>query len=109
MDMELSNHSQINSLIGSIEYSKDAVVSKIILNNQGGSVTLFAFDKGQGLSEHSAPFDALVNIIDGKVNISINKENYLVSAGEWIIMPANIPHALKSVTAFKMVLTMIKN
>jgi quercetin dioxygenase-like cupin family protein len=84
-----------------INYADQAVVSKQILKQQKGNITLFAFDKDQELTEHKTPFDALVTIIDGKANI--------LEAGESIIMPANIAHALKAVEKFKMVLTMIKN
>lgn len=93
----------------SIEYADKAVVSKHILKKATGNITLFAFDKGEGLSEHTAPFDAVVNIIDGKADIIINGESHILEAGESIIMPADIPHALNAVERFKMVLVMIKN
>ena len=91
-----------------IEYSDDSIVSKEIHNTEAGSVTLFAFDKNQGLSEHTAPFDALVQIIDGTGTIIIDGSEHQVNAGELIIMPANVPHAVKAYDKFKMLLTMIK-
>jgi len=91
-----------------IEYSEGGIISKQILKNQAGNVTLFSFDKGQGLSEHTAPFDALVQIIDGKAKISIGGTPRIVGTGQIIIMPANILHALYAEEQFKMVLTMIK-
>ena len=93
----------------SIEYAKQAVVSKHILKKETGSISLFAFDKGEGLSEHTAPFDAVVFIVDGKAEIIIDGNSNVLDAGETIVMPANIPHALKAVEQFKMVLTMIKS
>ncbi|MFP4467257.1 MAG: cupin domain-containing protein [Candidatus Goldiibacteriota bacterium] len=92
-----------------IEYSEGSVVSKTLIDKKTGTVTLFAFSSGQGLSEHTAPFDALVNVIDGKAEISIGGEKKEVSAGESIIMPADIPHSLKAAEKFKMMLVMIKN
>jgi quercetin dioxygenase-like cupin family protein len=97
------------SNIESVEYPKGAIVSKAIIDNESGSVTIFAFDKGQGLSEHSAPFDALANILDGSVEITLENKPVTLTAGESILMPANIPHALKAVEKFKMMLIMIKN
>ena len=91
-----------------IDYSTGGIVSKQILKNRAGNVTLFSFDKGQGLSEHTAPFDALVQVLDGEAEIRINGEPHMVKAGEIIIMPANITHALQAVESFKMLLTMIK-
>jgi quercetin dioxygenase-like cupin family protein len=74
-----------------------------------GTVTLFAFDAGQGLSEHTAPFDAMVSVLDGQVEITISGKKYALKTGDMIVMPANQPHALKAVTSFKMLLTMIKS
>ncbi len=91
------------------DYQQGAVVSKEILKKDTGSVTLFAFDKGQGLSEHTAPFDALVSILDGCAEITIEGVAYQVRAGEIIIMPAHKPHALKAVERFKMMLVMIRS
>lgn len=92
-----------------INYADKAVVSKQILKQQKGNITLFALDKGEGISEHKTPFDALVNVVDGKADIIIDGQSNILEAGESIIMPANIPHALKAVEKFKMVLTMIKS
>ena len=93
----------------SISYAEKAVVSKHILKKQTGNTSLFAFDKGEGLSEHTTPFDALVMIVDGKTEITIDATSHLLQTGDSIIMPANIPHALKAVEKFKMVLTMIRD
>jgi quercetin dioxygenase-like cupin family protein len=92
-----------------VEYQKGAVVSRQIINKPTGTVTVFAFDKGEGLSEHTAPFDALVQIVDGEAEVTISgKANRLV-AGEMIIMPAGQPHALKAPARFKMALIMIRS
>ena len=90
-------------------YQQGAVVSKEILKKDTGTVTVFAFDKGQGLSEHTAPFDALVCILDGTAEIIISGKSSQVSEGEMIIMPAHEPHALKANERFKMMLVMIKS
>jgi quercetin dioxygenase-like cupin family protein len=92
-----------------VEYSEGSIVSKTLLDKKTGTITLFAFDKGQALSEHTAPFEAMVNVIDGKAEIKINGQPFEVTAGESIIMPANIPHAVKAVEKFKMLLIMVKN
>lgn len=91
------------------DYQDGAVVSKEILKKETGTVTLFAFDKDQGLSEHTAPFDALVSILDGKAEIIISGKSHHVNEGESIIMPANEPHALKAIERFKMMLIMIRS
>lgn len=90
-----------------IDYSNGGVVSKQVSKNAAGNVTLFSFDEGQGLSEHSAPFDAMVHILDGEAEITIGGKANIVKSGEIIIMPANIPHALHANERFKMLLTMI--
>ena len=92
----------------SIEYANKAVVSKHVLKKDTGNISLFAFDKGEGLSEHTTPFDATVLIVDGKAEIIIDGHAHILHTGESIVMPANIPHALKALERFKMVLTMIK-
>lgn len=92
-----------------VGYQKDTVVSKTIIDKKTGTVTLFAFDQGQGLSEHTAPFDAMVQVLDGEVEIRISGNPHRVKAGQIIIMPANEPHALKAVAPFKMLLTMIRS
>lgn len=90
------------------QYQEGSIVSRQITKTDGGNVTLFAFDAGQGLSEHTAPFDALVHILDGEGEIYISGEKFILSAGEAIIMPADKPHALKAVVPFKMMLVMIR-
>jgi quercetin dioxygenase-like cupin family protein len=92
-----------------IEYQEGSVVSREIVRKETGTVTIFAFDKGEGLSEHSAPFDAMVQIVDGTALITIGGEENTVKKGQMIIMPANIPHALHAVEKYKMVLTMIRS
>lgn len=99
---------EAKSLVNLVDYQDDSIVSKEIIKKDKGTVTIFAFDKGQGLSEHIAPFDALVYIFDGKAQISIAKKAHQLKAGETIIMPANKPHSLKAVERFKMLLVMIK-
>jgi quercetin dioxygenase-like cupin family protein len=91
-----------------IEYAEGAVVSKTIIKEPTGTITLFAFDKGQGLSPHTAPFDALVQVMEGKVMITVGDERAEMEAGEAIILPANITHAVEATESFKMLLTMIK-
>jgi len=91
-----------------VDYSEGAIVSRTIIKNQAGTVTLFAFDEGQALSEHSTPFDALVLVLDGEVELVIGGETILATTGETVIMPANVPHAVNAVRKFKMLLTMIK-
>ncbi|MDD5045195.1 MAG: cupin domain-containing protein [Candidatus Omnitrophica bacterium] len=91
-----------------LDYQRDSVVSREIIRKDSGSVTLFAFDQGQGLSEHTAPFDALVYIADGSAKIMISGKPHSVKKGEMIIMPAHKPHALKAIRRFKMLLIMIK-
>jgi quercetin dioxygenase-like cupin family protein len=92
----------------SVDYSTDGIVSKLVLDRTVGNVTLFAFDKSQRLSEHSAPFDAMLQVVEGTGEVIINKIPYQLGPGETIIMPANIPHAVNAIEKFKMVLTMIK-
>jgi len=91
-----------------VDYSGGSVISKNILKNTAGNVSLFSFDKNESLSEHTAPFDALVQVVDGKAEVLIKGESFMLNKGESIIMPANVPHALKAVESFKMILTMIK-
>lgn len=102
------NHSTIFDLSKSVDYSDGSVVSKTITKKTTGNLSLFAFDKGQGLSEHSAPFDAIIQILDGNAEISIDKKPYNLTAGQFIIMPANIPHSVFAHERFKMLLIMIK-
>jgi quercetin dioxygenase-like cupin family protein len=99
---------QVGNLLDQIDYQNGSVVSKEIIKKDKGTVTLFAFDKGQGLSEHTAPFDALVYVFDGKAEVLISGQPFSLKAGELIIMPANKPHALKAVERFKMILVMVR-
>ncbi len=95
--------------VESIEYAGGSVVSKTILKKPGGNITLFAFDKGEGLAEHSSPYEALVQLLDGSAEITIGETPYQLHTGQGIILPANIPHSLKANEPFKMMLTMIKS
>ena len=91
-----------------VDYSAGGVVSKQIVKSAAGNITLFSFDKGEGLSEHTAPFDALVQILEGEMEIVVDGNHYRMKAGESLVLPANVPHALTAVKRFKMLLTMIK-
>ena len=93
---------------GLVAYQEGAVVSRVILKKATGNVTLFAFDRGQELSEHTTPFEALVQVLDGAAEITVGGTPYTVRAGEMILMPANVPHALRAPERFKMALTMIR-
>jgi quercetin dioxygenase-like cupin family protein len=95
-------------LAGLLDYQEGAVVSRTIVDKKTGTVTLFAFDKGEGLSEHTAPFDALVYVLDGEAAITVSGRESRVTAGEMLIMPANQPHALRATTRFKMLLVMVR-
>ncbi|MGB7054276.1 MAG: cupin domain-containing protein [bacterium] len=99
---------EITRLNNSVKYQTDSIVSREIIKKPTGTVTLFAFDQEQGLSEHTAPFDALVYIVDGEAEINISGKKHSLKTGEMIIMPANKPHALKARQRFKMLLVMIK-
>jgi len=101
--------SKVFSFDGSIEYSDGGIVSKTILKKETGNISLFSFDKGEALSEHTAPFDAIIQVVDGKAEIVIGGKSFYLEAGQSIIMPASITHAVKAVEKFKMVLTMIKS
>jgi len=92
-----------------VQYQENSVVSKQILDKKAGTLTLFAFAKGQGLSEHTAPYDATILVIDGKAEIMIGGKPHEVGAGQMIIMPANVPHAVKAPVPFKMLLIMIRS
>ena len=105
----MESSSNVNSLNNLAWYQKESIVSKVVIKKQTGNVTLFAFDKGQELSEHTAPFDALVHVFEGQGNIILNGKSNITKSGEMIIMPANIPHALKAVERFKMMLVMIRS
>jgi len=94
---------------GLVEYQEGSIVSRTVLKKETGTVTMFAFDAGQGLSEHTAPFDALVQIIDGEAEIKVASEVFRLASGAAVILPANVPHALTAVRRFKMLLTMIRD
>jgi len=115
MDVERNMKKQVNikgKVFNSkafVEYQKGAVVSREILNRKTGTVTVFSFDKGEGLSEHTAPFDALVCILDGKAKITVSGKPNTVAQGEFILLPAGKPHTLKAISKFKMMLVMIRS
>ncbi len=94
---------------GLVSYQSGSVVSRTLIDRKTGTITLFSFEAGQGLSEHTAPFDAFVQIVDGTADVTIDGKVQRVSAGEFIIMPSNIPHSLKAVEKFKMMLVMIRS
>ena len=96
-------------IIDLVGYQQGSVVSRVMLKQKGGNVTLFAFDEGQELSEHTAPFDALVSVLEGEVEVTISGIPLCLGAGEMVILPANQPHALKAIARFKMMLTMIRS
>ena len=99
---------EVKQLVELLQYQNGSIVSHVLLKNKGGTVTLFAFDVGEGLSEHTAPFDALVVVTDGEADIEIAGESFRVKQGETIILPANRPHAVRAATRFKMLLIMIR-
>lgn len=92
-----------------VDYQNGAVVSRALVDEEGGTLTAFAFDEGQGLSEHTAPYEAVVLAVEGEVDIKISGRDFHLKEGEMIIMPANKPHALKAVTNFKMILIMVRS
>ncbi|MFA5272488.1 MAG: cupin domain-containing protein [Candidatus Omnitrophota bacterium] len=102
------NNTRAFCLDKAISYEKGAIVSKELVKKEAGTVTLFSFDKGQALSEHTAPFDALLYIIDGEAKVRISKKSHTVKAGQMLIMPANKPHSLSADSRFKMLLVLIK-
>jgi len=91
-----------------ITYAEGSIVSKTIVDNSAGTVTLFAFDAGQGLSEHTAPYDALVHVVEGEAQVVIAGAEHLLRSGRMIVMPANVPHAVRAAQRFKMILTMVR-
>ena len=99
---------QVLNFVEMVAYQEGSIVSRQITKAETGNVTLFAFDTGQALSEHTAPFDALVHVLDGSAEVSISGQLFTVESGEAIVMPANQPHALKANQPFKMLLTMIR-
>ena len=100
---------QVKNLAGLVGYQEDSVVSRTVLNKQTGTVTLFALDQGQTLSEHTAPFDAMVHVLDGRAEVTISGNTVSLGEGEMIVLPANVPHALRAEEKFKMLLVMIKS
>jgi quercetin dioxygenase-like cupin family protein len=92
-----------------VNYQEGSVVSRQVMRRKAGNVTLFAFSEGEGLSEHTTPFDALVQVLDGEARITVGGQEYRVGTGDSILMPADVPHALRADVRFKMLLTMIKS
>lgn len=105
----MSDEPTVGRVVDLVAYQDDAIVSRIVVKREAGNVTLFAFDAGQELSEHTAPYDALVQVVEGDAAITIAGRPYRVGAGEMILMPARQPHAVKAVSRFKMLLTMIRS
>ncbi|WP_417913497.1 cupin domain-containing protein [Candidatus Electronema sp. JM] len=105
----MSNEAKLMRLTELAAYQEGAVISKTLLSKLTGTVTLFAFDKDQGLSEHTAPFDAMVQLLDGEADITVGGQLFQLRQGDMLIMPAQVPHALHAVTPFKMLLTMIRS
>jgi len=108
MELKPFKSARIMNFINLVEYSNNGVISKRIIDKTTGNITLFSFDQGQRLSEHTAPFDAMVQVLEGESKVSISKTAFNLIAGDSIIMPANVPHAIYATTRFKMLLTMIK-
>lgn len=104
----VARSAEVRQLVDLLQYQDGSIVSRVLLKNKGGTVTLFAFDVGEGLSEHTAPFDALVVVTDGEADIEIAGDSFKVRQGETIILPANRPHAVRAATRFKMLLIMIR-
>jgi quercetin dioxygenase-like cupin family protein len=101
--------SKVENMAGLVGYQAGSVVSRTIIDRPAGTLTLFAFDAGQGLSEHTAPFDALVYLLEGSAEVTISGRSLRLEPGEMVIMPARQPHALKAVRRFKMLLVMVKS
>ena len=101
--------SKVFSFSDSVEYASGGILSKTVLKKETGNISLFSFAKGEALSEHTAPFDAMIQVVDGKAEVIIGGKSFILESGQTIIMPANIPHAVKAIEKFKMVLTMIKS
>jgi quercetin dioxygenase-like cupin family protein len=100
--------SQAVDLAGLVDYAEGSIVSRTLVENDAGTLTLFAFDQGQGLSEHTTPFDALVHVLDGEAELTIGGETVAATAGQAVLMPADVPHAVKAARRFKMLLTMLR-
>ena len=106
---EKEMHGRVLRLVDLVNYQEGSVVSRTIIDKEAGTVTLFAFDQGEGLSEHKAPFDALVYVIDGEAEVVLSGKPLVLKRGEMVVMPANKSHALRAIKRFKMVLTMIRS
>jgi len=104
-----SSFPEVMNLSGLIEYQTGSVVSRTLIKKEKGTLTLFAFDNGEALSEHTAPFDAFVYMLDGEASVTVEEKSYKLSAGEALILPANRPHSVKAIQRFKMLLTMIRS
>ncbi len=100
---------RVENLAAMLQFQDKAIVSRMLVKNAGGSVTLFAFDAGEGLSEHRAPFDALVVAVEGRADIVVGGEHHALGAGDTLLMPANTPHAVTPLSPFKMMLVMIRD
>ena len=109
MDTNEFEKAKVFSFSDSVEYASGGILSKTVLKKETGNISLFSFASGEALSEHTAPFDAMIQVVDGKGEIIIGGKSFILEAGQSIIMPANITHAVKAVEKFKMVLTMIKS
>ena len=107
-DQDVVKPAEVKPLDKMLQYQDGSIVSRVLLKNQGGTVTLFAFDVGEGLSEHTAPFEALIVVTDGEADIEIACESFKVKQGETIVLPANRPHAVKATAKFKMMLIMLR-
>ena len=105
---EPANTNDIVNLSSALEYQERSVISRVLLKNAGGTITLFAFDEGEGLSEHKTPYDAFVTVVEGTTQIRIAEREHTLNAGDSLLLPANIPHAVDAITKFKMLLVMIK-
>ncbi len=109
MQLNMFFHSTVYRLADQIAYADGSVVSKIVSKKETGNITLFSFDQGQGLSEHTAPFDAFIQILDGTATVTIDNKTYTLNTNEAITMPAGVPHSLYAGVKFKMLLTMIRS
>ena len=108
MEKSIFEHSNVFRFPEKVDYSSEGIISKRVIDRPTGTVTLFSFDKGQRLSTHSAPYDAMLQVVEGQAEVVINEVPFSLGPGDTIIMPASIPHAVNAVEKFKMVLTMIK-
>jgi quercetin dioxygenase-like cupin family protein len=108
MEKSIFEHSNVFRFPDKVDYSSEGIISKRVIDRPAGTVTLFSFDKGQRLSTHSAPYDAMLQVVEGSAEIVINEAPFMLGPGDTIIMPAGIPHAVNASEKFKMVLTMIK-